>query len=361
MKKYIWAIAAVIMVAGTITFVVCNNDNNNNQIVNPSYVSAKGGSTLDQLRNVMVAYYTACDSAYQADSTTFLSACANNDTTNFLKVTGISSEMLSAYRSLALQELEDFIKDNPSFKPDENPCTSCSYNALPRLGALASATSGHMVALAPFKIGGNDRQRLANCISWCEMMTTPCGMTACLSACMGEYKYDLFANNQVIASYTKGNDCIAFDIPKDQIMSVMETYISSIFGEVVIEDIKIIDEQPLNIEYNACMEIDFFNVEKGTSSKISAIIVKEIDATGESVSYKSNNQGGKSQVVNCTSDNCGQGECKVMYDSHGTPEDCTNCKKACHKSISSSDSTPGFWDVVIAICIAIASVGPIIK
>ena len=196
MKKYIWAIAAVIMVAGTITFVACNKDNDNNHIVNPSYVSAKGGSTLNQLRNVMVAYYAACDSAYQADSTTFLSVCANNDTTNFLKVTGISAELLSAYRSLALQELEDFIKDNPNFKPDENPCTSCSYNALPRLGTLASATSGHMAALVPFKIGGNDRQRLANCISWCEIMTTPCGMTACISACMGEYvsinPYDLF-------------------------------------------------------------------------------------------------------------------------------------------------------------------------
>ena len=184
------------MVAGVITFVACNKDSESNQITNPSFPSAKGNSTLNHLRNVMVAYYAACDSAYQADSTTFLSVCANNDTTNFLKVTGISSEMMATYHTLALQELEDFVKDNPSFKPDENPCTSCSYNALPRLGTLASATSGHMAALVPFKIGGNDRQRLANCISWCEMMTTPCGMTACISACMGEYininPYDLF-------------------------------------------------------------------------------------------------------------------------------------------------------------------------
>lgn len=44
MKKYIWAIAAVIMIAGTITFVACNKDINN-QIVNPSYVSAKNSLT----------------------------------------------------------------------------------------------------------------------------------------------------------------------------------------------------------------------------------------------------------------------------------------------------------------------------
>lgn len=192
MKKYIWAIAACIMVAGVITFVACNKDSESNQITNPSFPSAKGYSTQNQLRNVMVAYYAACDSAYQADSTTFLSVCANNDTTNFLKVTGISSEMMAAYHALALQELEDFVNDNPNFKPDENPCASCSYNALPRLGTLASATSGHMAALVPFKIGENDRQRLANCISWCEMMTTPCGMTACVSACMGEYYDEIF-------------------------------------------------------------------------------------------------------------------------------------------------------------------------
>lgn len=165
----------------------------------------------------------------------------------------------------------------------------------------------------------------------------------------------------MFASYTKGSDSIAFEIPKDQIIAVMENYISSIIGEVVIEDVKIVDNQPFNPEYNACLEIELFNVEQGASSKISAIIVKQINTNGESVSYKSNNQGGKSQVVTCSSDNCGQGECKVMYDSHGTPEDCTNCKKTCHKTISSSDSTPGFWDVVIAVCMAIASVGPIIK
>lgn len=210
MKKYIWAIAAGIMIAGVVTIVACSKDNETNQSVNPAFSSTKGGTTLNQLRNVMVAYYAACDSAFQADSTTFLSVCANNDTTNFLKVTGISSEMMAAYRTLALQELEDFVKDNPNFKPDENPCTSCSYNALPRLGTLASATSGHMAALVPFKIGGNDRQRLANCISWCEIMTTPCGMTACISACMGEYyqvNYHIFdRSHEIILCLTKACD-----------------------------------------------------------------------------------------------------------------------------------------------------------
>ena len=193
-KFFAVAIIACIMVAGAITVISCSKDSETKQTIHPSYLSTKGGSTLNQLQNVMAAYFAACDSAYQADSATFLTVCANNDTINFLKVTGISAELLSTYRTLALQELEDFVKDNPTFKPDENPCTSCSYNALPRLAAIASATSGHMAALIPFKIGGNDRQRLANCISWCEIMTTPCGMSACLSACMGEYNFETYGN-----------------------------------------------------------------------------------------------------------------------------------------------------------------------
>lgn len=189
MKKNILAIAAAIMMVGTITFVACNKDSDTNQIVNPSYVSAKGGSTLNQLRNVMVAYYAACDSAYQADSTTFLSICANNDTINFLKVTGISSELLSAYRSLALQEYVEFLKDNPDFKFDEKPCASCANSALPRFGILSSKTSGHLSALIPLKIENDNLTHLLNCIKKCEEITTSNRLAMCLSTCIAE-KYD---------------------------------------------------------------------------------------------------------------------------------------------------------------------------
>ena len=316
MKKYIWAIAAVIMVAGTISFVACNKDNDNNQIVNPSYVSAKGGSTLNQLRNVMVAYYAACDSAYQADSTTFLSVCANNDTTNFLKVTGISSEMMAAYRTLALQELEDFVKDNPSFKPDENPCTSCSYNALPRLGTLASATSGHMAALVPFKIGGNDRQRLANCISWCEIMTTPCGMTACISACMGEYyKY---MKQLDLAYFTNGTTSYTFDM--DNISEQLSAAILEHAGEeIIVENILVVDSMPFTKNWRPEVKISFFNVKEEEGVTAWYYINKEINDKGDTVRYYATGDGGNNGG-NQPNFLCKQGKCKGTCHRHATYE-----------------------------------------
>lgn len=185
MKKYIWTIAASIMIAGVITIVACSKDNETEQSINPTFSSTKGGTTINQLRNVMVAYYAACDSAYQADSTTFLSICANNDTTNFYKVTGISAEMLSTYRTLALQEYEEFLKDNPNFKPDDTPCLSCINDALPRLGTILSLTSGHIANVFSENIGNNTRSHLANSIYKCHQ-TKPFDMPICLSSSVGE-------------------------------------------------------------------------------------------------------------------------------------------------------------------------------
>ena len=183
MKKNILAIAAAIMVAGTITFVACNKDSDMNQIVNPSYVSAKGGSTLNQLRNVMVAYYAACDSAYQADSTSFLLACANSDTTNFLKVTGMSFGLISAYQSLALIENEDYISNHPDLIKEVTQCSICQEHALPRLGNLASQTNGHLSALIPESSVDINRDQLNRIIYTCRC-SAPNIMVACISACM---------------------------------------------------------------------------------------------------------------------------------------------------------------------------------
>lgn len=190
MKKNILAIAAAIMVVGTITFVACNKDSDTNQIVNPSYVSAKGGSTLNQLRNVMVAYYAACDSTYQADSTSFLSVCANNDTVNFLNVTGISRDMLCAYQILALSENEDYIHNHPDLIKEVSACSECQEYALSRLGELASQTQGHMSALVPDNISEINRDQLNRIIYACRSNNSHV-MTACISANMREMAREL--------------------------------------------------------------------------------------------------------------------------------------------------------------------------
>lgn len=185
MKKNILAIAAGIMIAGVVTIVACSKDNETKQSVNPTFSSTKGGSTLNQLRNVMVAYYAACDSAYQADSTTFLSICANNDTTNFYKVTGLSSEMLMVYRAIILQELEECLYNNPNFKPDGNDCLTCYDSALVKIGRIEHATKGQMA----YAITSNDlidMQSLLDTLVYCHQNSTTKKITSCISATMGE-------------------------------------------------------------------------------------------------------------------------------------------------------------------------------
>lgn len=184
MKKYIWTIAVCIMIAGVTTVVACRKDNENNLDSQYTAYSTKGGTTINQLRNVMVAYYAACDSAYQADSTAFLSACANNDTTNFLNVTGLSYEMLISYQSLALAENDNYLNSNPGLKKEITPCVSCQENALSLLGNLASQTQGHLTALIPKSTIGMDRDRLNHIIYACRC-SNPSIMVACISSSLG--------------------------------------------------------------------------------------------------------------------------------------------------------------------------------
>lgn len=187
MKKYIWTIAASIMIAGVITIVACSKDNETEQSINPTFSSTKGGTTLNQLRNVMVAYYAACDSAYQADSTTFLYICDNNDTTSFLNITGISVEMIAAYRSYVLQELNMFLSDNPNFKPEYTPNNGSLISPLQYISSIESATSGHMAELVPSYISEDIQYLILNYTYNLQTMNSTFTMTACIAANIGEY------------------------------------------------------------------------------------------------------------------------------------------------------------------------------
>ena len=186
MKKYIWAIAAGIMIAGVVTIVACSKDNETSQSVNPTFSSAKGGTTINQLRNVMVAYYAACDSAYQADSITFLSICNNNDTAGFLSTTGISVEMIASYQSLILQELNAFLLDNPDFKSEYCPISGSVDTPLQYIGSIESSTSGHMADLIPNYISDDVRYLIVNYTYNIQTVTSPFILTACVTVNIGE-------------------------------------------------------------------------------------------------------------------------------------------------------------------------------
>lgn len=187
MKKYIWSITACIMIVGAITIVACSKDNEHNHDSQYTAYSSKGSSTLNQLRNVLVAYYAACDSAYQADSTAFLAVCSNNDTASFLNITGISVEMVESFCSYVLQDLNSFLLVNSSFVPEHTPSNESFVFPLQNIGSIESTTSGHMADLIPSNIAEDVHRLILSNAYNIQTMESHFTMAACMAANIGDY------------------------------------------------------------------------------------------------------------------------------------------------------------------------------
>lgn len=203
--------AALIMMAGIVTLVACNKEVGfiNAEDGQSSILATKGEmTTFSKLHSDMIEYYEACDNAFLKDSISFIKACEDNDTVMFLKLTGISDSLLNTICNLAKQEAEEFAVNNLNFKPLEEYCKECSKKALPRIGKIVTLTHGNTASLAKLPIEGNNRVYLEYCIRKCEMMTTPCEMSACISACMGEHLVS--PDGWYARSYTKedGTECL---------------------------------------------------------------------------------------------------------------------------------------------------------
>lgn len=362
-RKITLAIACMaILAVGTTVFIGCKKEDSyskNESTFNPL---PKSATASEQFANAIIAYYDACDNAYQANSSAFLDACNDEDIETFLNIIGVSEELLDTYKTSALQKLEEFIKDNPNHSFDETICTSCSTNALSQIGEFVSQSSGNSATIISAIVTSFDCQRLIDCIYCFREVESSSLFSINISACLGSYICNDLLEKSTLGSFSHEDNTIIFDIDKDVFKSVLEKYLSQIENAtIVVEEVDIIDANPLDSDYKACLEISYFNTENGESTKLATVIDKETNEENGTIIYKSKSSKGNSYSVKCKSSECGQGQCSVVYDSQGVPTDCTSCPKTCSKEITTTVNTVSFWDILIAVCEAIAAVGPMVK
>lgn len=363
MKKVFFTVACMaILTVGTTIFVGCSKENSNETNGNTFIPLPKSATVSDQLANAIVAYYGACDNAYRTNSSTFLDACNNEDVAAFLNITGISESLLDTYKTFALQKLEEFMNSQPNHSFDETICTSCSTNALYQIGEFVSKSSGNSATIVSAIITSFDCQRLIDCIYCFKNVESSSLFSANVSACLGNYVCNDLFKDCTLGSFSYDDNAIKFDINKDVFKSVLEKYLSQIEKTtIIVEEVDIIDAKPLDPNYKACLEISYFDAESGTSTKLAAIIEKENNEADGNTLYRPKRSDRNTYTVSCKSSECGQGQCSIVYDSHGIPSDCSTCPKTCTKEIGATVNTTTFWDVLIAICVAIASVGHMLK
>lgn len=361
-KKMALAIACMaILAVGITVFVGCKEDSYTKK--ESTFVPLpKSATASDQFANAIIAYYAACDNAYRTDSSEFLSACNSEDVATFLNVTGISDDLLETYKTSALHKLEEFMADYPNHGFDDTICTSCSTNALSQIGEFVSQSSGNSATIITAIITSFNCQQLIDCIHCFREVESSSLFSANISACLANYICNDLLKRNILGSYSHNDNTIKFDIDKDVFRGVLEKSLSKIENAtIVVEEVDIIDAKPLDPTYKACLQINYFNTENGESTKLATVIDKETNEENGTIIYKSKSSKGNSYSVKCKSSECGQGQCTVVFDSHGVPIDCTSCPKTCNKEITANVNTFSFWDIFIAVCEAIAAVGPIGK
>ena len=362
-KKMALAIACgAILTIGATVFVGCSKEDSSRTNENTFIPLPKSATASDQFANAIIAYYNACDNAYLTNSSAFLDACNNENVATFLNVTGISDELLDTYKTSALQKLEEFMNDHPNHSFDNTICASCSTNALSQIGEFVSQSSGNSATIISAIVTSFNCQQLIDCIYCFSGEESSSLFSKNVSACLGNYICNHLVKERTLGSYSHSDNTIKFDIDKDVFRNVLEKNLSQIENATIaVEEVDIIDANPLDPNYKACLQINYFNTENGKSTKLAVVIEKEIDEINGDILYKTKSSDGNSYSVSCESTDCGQGQCSIVFDSHGIPIDCTTCPNTCNKKITTTVNTTSFWDIFIAVCEVIATIGPLMK
>lgn len=163
----------------------------------------------------------------------------------------------------------------------------------------------------------------------------------------------------VLGYFSARTNSIQCNFNIEEYIDMIENRIVEEFGkEISIEKIKIVDDEPLNMEYYAFMQITYYDVERAITITSAYELDKYIDGDGDVLYFAT---GRRKESISCISDGCKQGECIYLRDRYGVPYDCTNCKKGCKKVLTSTIEEPGLYDILRLIIDGITAVGPFVK
>ncbi len=184
MKK-LFIFAAVAALSAGLVFVACKKEENKiidsqQEPIHKNLDDIYDGyfeNTIQILNNI----YYLCDSVYQEDSLSILSACEENNLEVFYNLLGLSEIEINDYSDTIGQDIIDFLDAYPEYSTSTNTgCSDCSASALSNIGNALSATNGHL-----YVEGSEDRKAcLAICLLGCLEFPTylPC-VLGCYALC----------------------------------------------------------------------------------------------------------------------------------------------------------------------------------
>ncbi len=131
-----------------------------------------------------LAFWEACDKAYQTDPERFTEVCESNDFEQFKKITQLNTEYFDQFKEVLLEAQAHVEADYPGIikQYQESPCNECATQSLQRIGKIVEETKGCCASKA-------ESLTYKECIFICSMacMTTlelyvPC-VIACVKIC----------------------------------------------------------------------------------------------------------------------------------------------------------------------------------
>lgn len=167
-----------------------------------------------------------------------------------------------------------------------------------------------------------------------------------------------------VATYSAATEDFTFLFNNSEFEQIFVDSLLAKHGvSATIENIRIVDAAPFDSNYVGCIEVTFFDIDSAHTVKIVTTLSKIVNEEDKSTFYFLA-PNARHLSVSCSSIGCGQGECAVVFDSHGTPIDCTSCSsKTCSKVIqattTSLDGMIQFVDVLVDTLVQIGSLSKI--
>ncbi len=192
MKKILLSATGIILFSATVVALIvsCNKeesivkDPNNHEYSSIALSSIDFSAYYQEAEAMSAKFWAACDIAYQNHPKEFMKACKENDFEAFQRITCIGPTFFEQFRNTLLKAQMDIEADHPGIIEclSESPCTSCSKEALTRIGHVVDTLQGNSATYTE-KMGNSDCWFVCSlsCMATMELYV-PC-VLACVKIC----------------------------------------------------------------------------------------------------------------------------------------------------------------------------------
>jgi hypothetical protein len=154
-KRILLSIAGIacLALATAVIVISCNKEDVKKDVAAP-FPDEFAGDTVDfsiyyqEVEQLAIKFWAACDQAYNADRTQFLAVCESGDFQEFQRVTQLDADFFGHLKQLLLDAQARVEADHPGItaRYAESPCTECSQDALMRIAKAEDRHAGAVSA-----------------------------------------------------------------------------------------------------------------------------------------------------------------------------------------------------------------------